>query len=492
MSDSATPAYDTREWLGHPRGLFYLFFAEMWERFCFYGMRGILTLYMAKHFLYEDAKASTTYGTYNALVYLVAIFGGLIADRIIGYRKAILLGGILMAIGEFVLLVQQETWFFAGMAFLVVGNSFFKPNISTIVGRLYGPNDPRRDSGFSLFYVGINIGALVGGLVCGYVGERFGWTYGFAIAGAGMLLGLVTFHSGRRTLLGKGEAPSEERCKRDMPKVIGGALLAVPAFYFLLKQSAIVNWALLGTWAFVLIAMLGAAVKEGKEQRERIYALLALFLFNIAFWAGFEQAGSSLTLFADRNTDLSIGSWSMPASWAQQFNPLFIILFGALFARMWTRLAKSGLDPSIPLKFALALLQLSLAFGILVVGARFFATDGLTPLAFLVLLYLFQTTGELFLSPIGLSMVTKLAPERMTGMVMGAWFLSIATAHKVAGWAAGLTGEAGGEVGETLTPAESLPIYTDVYQQGAIAIGIIGVILLVATPLIRKWMHGVK
>jgi POT family proton-dependent oligopeptide transporter len=479
------------EWLGHPKGLFYLFFAEMWERFCYYGMRAILILYMTKHFLYPDEKASGIYGSYTSMVYLVAIAGGFLADKYLGYKRSIVMGGLMMAAGMFALLIEKEIFFFLGMALIIVGNGYFKPNISTIVGKLYSQGDPRRDAGFTIFYIGINVGAFLGTLACGWIGETRGWTEGFLIAGVGMLLGVVTFGTAGTSLQGHGEPPSPTVFKKSFPFILIGSLLTVPAFFWLLQHGEIFMYLLAGTWVIVLYVLISVALKEDQVQREKMWALIALFVFNIFFWMFFEQAGSSLTLFADRNTDRDFFGWDMPASVVQNFNSLFIVMFGPVFTALWLGLKKN--EPSIPTKFALGLLQLGLGFYVLVFGANIFAEGGMTPVLWLALLYLFITTGELCLSPVGLSMVTKLAPPRLTGMVMGAWFLSIATANKFAGEIAKLTGAAGGGEGEAPKSAvETLPIYLDVFKTSAMIAAGAGVVLLLMVPLLKKWMHGVK
>ena len=308
-----------REILGHPAGLYILFFAEMWERFCFYGMRTLLVLYMVSEFMYGDDKAYGVYGAYLALVYLSPIAGGYIADSMIGYRWAVTLGGVIIALGEFSLLVVNEQFFYMGLAAIIVGNGFFKPNISTIVGKLYKDGDPRRDSGFTIFYMGINVGAFISTLVCGYIGERYGWTKGFLLAGIGMLLGLVTFWWGQKFLHGHGNPPSPERFKKTILPVVIGSIVAIPLIYFLLYHQTpyevpilssaigalsqdfaaqpVVGWLLLVTVVGVLGYLFIDALKEDKVQRDRMFVILVLWVFHSLFWAFFEQAGSSLTLF---------------------------------------------------------------------------------------------------------------------------------------------------------------------------------------------------
>ncbi len=499
------------EWFGHPKGLFYLFFAEMWERFCFYGMRNILVLYMVNYFVFSDEYAQGgVYAAYMSLVYCMAILGGYMADRYLGYRRSIIFGGILMSIGMVMLLFNKEllgyvgipltSWleqffFFGGMATIIIGNGYFKPNISAIVGRLYAKGDRRRDSGFTIFYMGINVGAFGGGLICGYLGQQISWPLGFGIAALGMILGVIVFGSraATRSLGGHGDAPDAALAKRSFPFIIVGSVLAIPVIYYFLQHSHIVGYLLGATALIVVGTFLRVAIKEDKVQREQIFALLALVMFNPVFWAFFEQAGSSLTLYADRNLDRVIFGWEMPSSWPQNFNALFIITLAPVFAWLWVWLSKKGREPSIPMKFSLGLWQLGFGFMILVIGGKYFAKDGITPLSFMVLLYLLLTWGELCLSPVGLSMITKLAPPRLTGMAMGAWFLSISGAQYMAGQIAALTGAAGGVAGgEGVSAVESLKVYTGVYQTSAMFIFGAALLLLLLVPLLRKWTHGVQ
>jgi POT family proton-dependent oligopeptide transporter len=500
-----------QEWFGHPKGLFYLFFAEMWERFCFYGMRNILVLYMTYYFLFSDEYAQGgVYAAYMSLVYCMAILGGYMADKYLGYRRSIIFGGIVMAAGMIMMLFNRELlgyvgipisktmehfFFFAGMATIIIGNGYFKPNISAIVGRLYKRGDRRRDAGFTIFYMGINVGAFGGGIICGYLGQQVSWPLGFGVAAVGMILGVIVFGSpgATRHLHGHGDATDPALAKRAFPWIMIGSFLGIAVIYYFLQHGEIVGWLLGATALVVLASFIWVAIREDKVQREQIFALLILVLFNPIFWAFFEQAGSSLTLYADRNLDRSIFGWVMPSSWPQNFNALFIITLAPVFAWLWVWLANKDKEPSIPMKFSLGLWQLGLGFLALVIGGRFFAKDGITPLGFMVLLYLLLTWGELCLSPVGLSMITKLAPERLTGMAMGAWFLSISGAQYLAGQIAALTGAAGGAAGgEAVAPTKSLEIYTGVYQNSALFIFGAALLLLLLVPLLKKWTHGVQ
>ncbi len=488
---------------GHPKGLMTLFFSEMWERVCYYGMRVLLTLYLVKSLMKGDADAALIYGAYTGLVYAAPILGGKMADKYLGYRNAVILGAVLMAIGEFIILGGSEQFLMIGMGALILGNGYFKANISTIVGKLYKDNDPRRDSGFTIFYIGINIGALLATTVVAYVGETYGFKYGFGLAGFGMLLGLIIFYTGRDNFSAAEGLGYTEEGKQ---KVFGAlnkaqlvsilSLLLIPVAYYLIRQNGLMDYLLLALFIFISVVLVRAgiaadSVEKVKVWKDRMIALLIFMVINIAFWACFEQAGTSLTLFADRNVDRDIFGWVMPASMTQFFNPFFIIVFGSIFSVMWVKLAKIGKNPSIPMKFALGILQLAFGFLITMVGLQFVNEDFQVPLLTIVALYLLHTTGELFLSPIGLSMVTKLSPKNIAGTAMGAWFLSFAIANYVGGKIATLTG-GHSETGEALTAAQGLEKYTSVFSTiGFVLIGIAIIIALFNKPL-KKLMHGVE
>ncbi len=497
---SSTPAK------GHPPGLYVLFSAEMWERFCYYTMRGLLTLYLTKALVMGDTKAFAIYGAYTALVYAAPVLGGQIADKILGYRRAVILGGVMMMIGEFIICFGTTDALFLGMGVIIVGNGYFKANISSIVGKLYKDGDSRRDSGFTIFYMGINIGAVGATLIGAPVGESLaegamgnaGYLIGFALAGVGMVAGLAFFVLGKHKLDGQGEPPDLK--KLNAPVALGMSLqtvtivlsfAVVPALYYLIQHKDYVDWLLMVALAAVVVQLVRAAFADGgKIQRDRIFVLMILMVFNVVFWACFEQAGSSLTLFADRNVDRSIFGWEMPASMTQFFNPAFIILFGSVFSVMWIKLQERKLNPSIPLKFGLGIIQLGIGYLMLYVGATMVGDGAKVPLVILAGMYLLHTTGELFLSPIGLSMVTKLAPKHMTGSVMGAWFLSFAFANSLAATIAAMTGGGGEGGGEAATP--TLEGYVDLYTtMGLLTVGV-GVALSLASPLLNKMMHGVE
>ncbi|MDG2425082.1 MAG: peptide MFS transporter [Flavobacteriales bacterium] len=504
MTNQNTPA------AGHPRGLYTLFFSEMWERFCYYGMRTLLTLYLVKSLMKGDAEASMMYGAYTGLIYAAPVLGGRLADQYLGYRYAILLGAVLMAIGEFMILGGNEMFLLIGMGALIVGNGYFKANISTIVGKLYEDDDPRRDSGFTIFYIGINIGALLATTVVAYVGETYGFHYGFGLAGAGMLSGLAIFWLGRDNYsaapgLNIREAGMVEKWGMKTYQLITlGSLLLIPLCYVLiLKNSFELNLGfgtfnfplmtvlLLALFAYVAASLIKAGIAEGPKYRDRMVALVIMMVINVIFWACFEQAGTSLTLFADRNVDRHIFGWLMPASMTQFFNPFFIVVLGSVFTWMWVKLDKIGKNPSIPMKFSLGILQLGVGFLLTIVGLQFVDDAAMVPLLTLVALYLLHTSGELFLSPIGLSMVTKLAPKDIAGTAMGGWFLSFAIANYAGGLIATLTGgHGGGEEG--VDAMASLHTYIDVFSTlGMVLVAFAVLIALLSGPL-NKLMHGVR
>lgn len=445
MSELDDALVARKTWLGHPRGLFTLFFSEMWERFSFYGMRALLTLYMVKVLGYTDDASAGVYGAYGALVYLFPVAGGYLAEKVLGYRHAIVLGGSMMAIGHALMAIQDETFFYLALGFLCIGNGFFKPNISSTVGKLYEEGDPRRDSGFTIFYMGINLGALLAPWICGPLGEDVGWHWGFGAAAIGMVIGLIQFIAGTAYLEGKAESRSPELLKKMVLPGLNvhmglwvAACLVAPVAAILLYFNEVTSWLLYASGVVVLAVLFKMAMDEDKVGRQRLYSLMILMGFHMMFWAFFEQAGSSLTLLADRviNRNMPfIGE--QPASWFQGVNPFFILAFAPFFSILWVKLGKR--NPSIPRKFALGLLQLGLGYGLLVFGLRFTPDGYRVPWMFLVFMYMLHTTGELCLSPVGLSAVTKLAPAKATGFVMGAWFMTISFGHLIAGGIAKLT-----------------------------------------------------
>ena len=501
---------------GHPKGLLYLFFAELWERFSFYGMRALLVLYMT-NVLFEklaggtaDTIAYAIYGGYGALVYFTPVIGGMIADKFLGYRKAIMIGAILFVLGHFALAIEHPVFFYGALGLLIVGNGLFKPNISSLVGSLYPKGDPRRDNGFTIFYLGINLGAFLAPLVCGYLGREYGYHYGFGAAGIGMLAGLIVFYLGNKGIVfgNKGLPPSStvlsEKGKFGLSNyalILLATILAVPFFAFLLYVYEANPVTLFGNkmvldlvgylQVILLVGILYVIIKTlasvSKVERERLLVVVVLTFLMTIFWSFFELGGSALTLFAERNVDLP--SW-LGAAETNSINPMFIILFAFPFSFMWAGLSKAKTNPYTPVKFGLGIAQLGLGFLIFALSANYASEAGKVPFLFLWLGYLFITTGELFMSPVGLSKVTELSVTKVVAFMMGVWFLSSSFAHYVAGQIAQLTAVEQSE-GVEVSTYDMLISYTDVFQTVAyISIGF-AVIALLFTPLIRKWMHGV-
>lgn len=689
MTTATATTEPTGRVFGHPAGLFTLFFAEMWERFSYYGMRALLIFYMTKGFLrYSDGKSYAVYGAYTALVYMTPYFGGMIADKLLGRRAAVILGGALMALGHLVMGVENETAFFVALALLICGNGFFKPNISTIVGSLYGPNEgAKKDGGFTIFYMGINLGAAMSPILCGYVGETYGWHYGFGIATIGMMVGLAVFAAPTRlaqllialgaivatialiilqddtfqlivnlfvgaclltaavvgiVAVERGGVPKAAGARPEGIKTslttallycIGGTVLAVGLFSVAVqhKQATGIGLTVVGLIAVAFI--LYEAFRSTLIERQRLFVVLILMFFSMLFWAFFEQAGSSISNFTDRNVKLSISDksvtaaevgttikfrvpvkvnddlakkvpdlasmpllgqgqlgyvntneestkksdaivvedirgaatkkmvnmsdaekeaatkeldetvakteaaliaqpkftmtelsalrsvagdkdapaeklfveWTVtepnvgmalahaerPASQFQSANAIFIVIFGLAFTGMWTWLSNRKREPSTTVKFALGLLQLGLGFVALWYGAKSADARGMTSLMWILLGYLLHTTGELCISPVGLSMVTKLSPARIGSTVMGAWFLATAFSNYLAGMIAALTGVSGDEGEQVLIPppADTINVYGGVFGQIATIAIISAVICFVLSPLLTKWMH---
>jgi len=572
-------------WFGHPRQLARLFTTEMWERFGYYGMRALLTLYLTKHFVFGDRQATGLYGGFTALVYLTPLIGGYLADQYLGSKRAVKFGAIMMSLGYFTLcfggqtatpfatvdgqryqvqVVEQNgaetryvvdqgqqlrikgnddrsvdlvspdgavarhvapdafvsdaersplfvTVMLLALCLISVGNGFFKPNISTMVGELYEPGDRRRDTGFTIFYMGINIGSLGSQILCPFLAEAVGWWAGFGLAAFGMLLSfaLIQFNGGR--LNGIGEAPANQPASRALG-IFALATLGVPAFYLLFTNlmnavppvpgSGIIGYIaslslmgklLFGTFLIGVPAILiWSYLKGSRVEFQMMLAAMVMIVFNVVFWTLFEQAGSSLILFADRNTDLRVfGDFGINAGQTQFFNAAFIVMFAPIMAAMWTALAKRGIEPSVPVKFALALIGVGLGFLFLVWGGQFAGSDFKVAIWWLAGLYLIHSVAELCISPVGLSMVTKLSIARIVGLMMGVWFLSISVAQYVAGVIAQVASveTVGGEVTNLKV---SLDTYNGVFWTiGLVAAGI-GVVLLLISPLIKRWMHGVQ
>lgn len=472
------------EVLGHPKGLFMLFFAEMWERFSFYGMRALLIFYLTQHWLFSDGESNLIYGAYASLVYITPVLGGYLADRYLGQRKAVLFGGLLLAAGHGFMAVEGSggqsdpamNVFWLALALIIVGSGFLKANITVMVGQLYRLTDMRRDAAYTIFYMGINVGAALGTILVGYLGQTIGWAWGFGLAGIGMLAGLVVFVLGKKVLLGAGEAPTALPIRTEWLIYLVG-IGAVVVMWALIQYRDVIQTLLIVSGIALLGYVLFKSLRMPKEPRERMFAILFLIALNPLFWGLFEQAGGSLNLYTDRFADRA----GVPASIFQSINPIYIILLAPLFAATWQWLGKRGWEPSAPAKFGLALVQVGLGFLVFVWGAEA-AGAAATPILFVFLIYLLHTTGELCLSPVGLSAMNRLAPGFMASLIMGAWFYMTA----VGSFVAGKIGEAtGGESGE-MTKETTLAIYS---QIGWIAIGVALVVLLLLSPLVKRWMH---
>ncbi|MCO5232631.1 MAG: peptide MFS transporter [Chitinophagales bacterium] len=477
--------------LGHPKQLALLFMTEMWERFSFYGMRALLILYMVSQLQYSDEKGNLVYGSYQALVYTMPLFGGLIADKIFGFRRSVVLGGLLMMIGHLTLAIPQENTFYIGLGFLISGNGFFKPNISSMVGRLYRPGDSRRDAGFSIFYLGINVGAFMGGLACGYLGQKVNWHYGFGLAGIFMALGLIVFLLGQKSLGHIGLAPEPNTIKNFKQKQIAVVLLGflqVPVFVVLLLNYKLMGYLLLPFCILAIIWVLIIAFRQEKVARQKMLTAVVLIFFSTFFWAFYEQGGGSLNLFADRNVDM-LGLSS--AAINNSINPFYILLLTFPIAWLWVTLSKKNMNPSTPAKFAIAFILLGIGYYIFVSGG-FFANEGMVNLGFFAGGYLLITIGELFISPIGLSMITKLSPEKFTGMMMGFWFLASAMGQYLAGVIGTLMAIPSEGAETSISALNSLSIYSGVFTKITLAALIVAMILFAFTPLLKRWMHDVK
>ena len=472
------------EAFGHPKGLYMLFFAEMWERFSYYGMRALLIFYLTQHWLFNDGKSNLIYGAYTSLVYITPVLGGYLADRYLGQRKAVLFGGVLLAIGHATMAVEGVggqsdptiNVFWLALALIIVGSGFLKANISVMVGQLYRLTDMRRDAAYTIFYMGINVGAALGTILVGYLGQRVGWSWGFGLAGIGMVAGLIVFVLGKKVLLGAGEAPAPLERNKEIA-IYGTGLAAVAVMWALVQYQDVIQTLLIISGFALLGYVLYESFKLPKEPRERMFAILFLIALNPLFWGLFEQAGGSFNLYTDRFVDRA----GVPASIFQSINPIYIILFAPVFAALWQWLGKRNLEPSAPAKFALALAQVGLGFLIFVWGARTVGPEIATPVIFVFLLYLLHTTGELCLSPVGLSAMNRLAPSFMASLIMGAWFYMTAVGNFVAGKIGEATGGESGDMSKEVT----LAIYNKI---GWITVGV-SVIVLALSPIVKRWMH---
>lgn len=473
-----------QEFLGHPKGLFILFFAEMWERFSYYGMRALLIFYLTKHWLFSDGQSTVIYGAYASLVYITPVLGGYLADRYLGQRKAVLFGALILTAGHLLMAFEGTggqndptiNIFWAALACIVVGSGFLKANISVLVGQLYGLTDPRRDGAYTIFYVGINVGAAIGTILAGYLGETYGWAYGFGAAGIGMLLGAVVFIFGKPFLMGKGEPPAPLSFKTEWVLYTLG-VASIGVVWVLIQYQDIIQNLLIVSGVLLLGYVLYVAFKLGGHARDRIFAIVFLIALNPVFWGLFEQAGGSLNLYTDRYVERG----GVPASLFQAINPIYIVTLGPLFAWLWVWLGRRGWEPSAPAKFGLALAQVGFSFLIFVWGAQSVGMAVMTPVIFVFLIYLFQTTGELCLSPVGLSAMNRLAPKHLASLIMGAWFYMSAVGNFVSGKIGEATGGHDGEMTKEMT----LSVYATI---GWWTIGI-AVAVLAVSPFVAKLMH---
>ncbi len=512
----------------HPKGLYLLFFTEMWERFSYYGMRAIFVLFMTKALFLSSANASNIYGSFTGLVYLTPLLGGYIADRFWGNRRSIFIGGVLMAIGQLLMFMSASLvadnatvtnptsviYMWAGLTFLIIGNGFFKPNISTMVGQLYPKGDSRIDAAFTIFYMGINLGAFFSPLICGSLAEQKGldgmallsaYKWGFLAACIGMVISVISFEVLKNKLLvsPEGEQLGMPKQKMDL-KTLLSILGVIGTTFFLLNFKTLFNTEIdligyviyLSMVVMPLIILLDKSLT--KEERERIMVIFILAFFVIFFWACFEQAGASLTIFADRQTDRMIGDWEMPASWFQSINPLAVITLAPLFSVLWTALAKRKMEPSSPLKMAMGLALVSIGFMVIAFAVHGVGSQVKIAMFWLFALYIIHTMGELCLSPIGLSMVSKLAPLRFSSLLMGTWFLANAAANKFTGTLSALIPPGAGE--EPAAADAPLPSFVGIQIDNLFTFfcvfivlsGTAAVLLFAINKFLSKRMHGVN
>jgi POT family proton-dependent oligopeptide transporter len=507
---SETNSVEGPQMLGHPKGLFYLFFAELWERFSFYGMRALLTLYMVNE-IFEalstrDVAAAAVYASYGSLVYASTVVGGRISDSLLGFRNSIILGGILMSLGHFVLAIENNITFYLALALIVVGNGFFKPNISTFVGALYKDGDRRKDSGFTIFYMGINIGGFAAPLLCGWLGREFGWHYGFGLAGIGMLTGLAFFWSGIKNgvFLDKGLPPNEENLnkrvlgikKKNLVTIL--AFLAAPVIALMLSSYGaigggetilgdqnIVNVIFKVLGVLILLYMAFIMFKATASERKKLAVALFITLFMTIFWGFHELSGSVITLFAARNVNL----WLIDAAQTNALNSMWIIILSIPISLLWAFLSKKKANPRTPYKFGLGLALAGVSFFILSLSGAAADESGMVPFFYLVLMYFLISVGELFMSPVGLSKITDLSPKRIVAFMMGVWFLSSAYAFQIVGFIGKQLAIESDD--KDVSGLASLDIYVDGF--GLIAKYALGaaVIVFILGPILKRWMQDV-
>ena len=487
----------------YPKQLWYLFFSEMWERFCFYGMRGMLVVFMVNHLAMDEKTANLQYGATQAWVYAFTFIGGLFADKILGLRKSLFWGGILMILGSIILAIDPKNLFFIGISFTIVGTGFFKPNISSMVGQLYKEGDPRRDAGFSFFYMGVNLGALIGGYVCiavaegsmwqSLVPEHLRWNVGFGFAAIVMIISLLTFTQTQKTLSSIGLSPLQQvaTSKRKTLEIATylGSLLVIPVIIIMVANTKYTDYFMLfigpASILYLFYEMKNFSISENKK----LLAALVFIIFSIFFWAFFEQSGGSLSLFAANNLNNTIAGVELsPNGVNNSANSLFVIGFAALIGLVWLWMAKKKIEPNTIIKFGLAFLFLAGGFWVFYYTQFFADLNGKTSLGIFTLGWLVITFGELCLSPIGMSAMTKLSPQKTQAVMMGMWFLASAYGQ----YFAGILGANIAEASEKSTNIEKLILYADGYKQLAIYAFILGVVLIVISPLVKKLMQEVK
>ena len=475
--------------LGHPKGLVTLFLTEMWERMSFYGMRGLLVLFMTREITdggmnLSAPEAMAIYGIYGASVYFLCVPGGWIADKIFGAQRTVLYGAIIITLGHYILAIPYEKTFFLGLVLVSIGTGLLKPNISTIVGELYKPGDIRIDSGYTIFYMSINIGSMLGFLVCGYLGEKVGWHWGFGAAGVGMTFGVLQYIFTSKNLGESGKYPNLTSSE-DGLKYRNTLKYSILAISFIVITGLVGLWSvdaeLLNQLAVYLILIVAASyfiylfffADLNQKEKNNMKLLLLLFFGSVLFWAGFDQGGSSLNLFAKDYTDLYIFGWEMPATFLQVANPLMVVIFAPFFAAFWITLAKRNLDPDTPQKFAIGCFLMAIGFLVMIFGVEAAMQNEKAGIQFLLITYLFHTLGELCLSPVGLSATAKYSPIKYRGQMMGIWFLSSSLAAGLAGLLASKSFESG---------ISSIP---ELFNQIILALCVVGIILLISNKFVK-------
>jgi len=487
----------------YPKQLWYLFFSEMWERFCFYGMRGMLVVFMVQHLMMDEKTANLQYGATQAWVYAFTFIGGLFADKILGLRKSLFWGGILMIIGSVILAVDPKNFFFTGIGFTIVGTGFFKPNISSMVGQLYRDGDPRRDAGFSFFYMGVNLGALIGGYICiavaegslwqSIVPENLRWNVGFGFAAVVMIISLLTFTQTQKSLGDIGLSPllNIEKSKKKLYEMLTfvGSLAIVPVIIVMVANTEYTDYFMMFIGPASVLYLFYEMKNFSSVENKKLLAALIFIIFSIFFWAFFEQSGGSLSLFAANNLNNEIAGIQLsPNGVNNSANSLFVIGFAALVGLVWLWMAKRKIEPNTVIKFGLAFIFLAAGFWIFYYTKFFADLNGRTSLGIFTFGWFVITFGELCLSPIGMSAMTKLSPQKTQAVIMGMWFLASAYGQ----YFAGLLGANIAEASENATNLEKLNTYADGYEQLAIYALIAGVVLIIISPLVKKLMQDVR